>query len=289
VRPRRTLLLGLSPLLLAASGPCDPPVEPDPVCDGQGVETTLDVAYRDGSDVALDLYAPVRDDGCDPIPIVVYLHGGGFVTGDKGNRIDDKVELFTGQGWAFASVNYRLAPDAQYPGPEEDVAAALDWLRDHAGEFGGDPDRIALTGHSAGAYLTAIVATGPDPGLRCAVSLDTDDFDLPAGIARGGQPAQVLLAHVGSDPAVWEEASPQHRVGRGAPRDDLPSFLLVTRGTLARRASNATFAAAIEAAGGTAEVVDARPLTHEEVNEAVGQEGDTLVTPPLLAHLDACL
>jgi acetyl esterase/lipase len=234
VRPRRTLLLGLSPLLLAASGPCDPPVEPDPVCDGQGVETTLDVAYRDGSDVALDPYAPVRDDGCDPIPIVVYLHGGGFVTGDKGNRIDDKVELFTGQGWAFASVNYRLAPDAQYPGPEEDV-------------------------------------------------------DRPAGIARGGQPAQVLLAHVGSDPAVWEEASPQHRVGRGAPRDDLPSFLLVTRGTLARRASNATFAAAIEAAGGTAEVVDARPLTHEEVNEAVGQEGDTLVTPPLLAHLDACL
>jgi acetyl esterase/lipase len=285
----RTILLALTPALLLASGPCDPPVEPDPVCAGQGVTTALDVRYREGADVALDLYTPVMDEGCAPIPIVVYVHGGGFAVGDKANRIQDKVDLFTGEGWAFASVNYGLLPDSTYPEPEDDVAAALDWLRANAGDFGGDPARIALTGHSAGAYLVAVVATGADPGVQCAVSLDTDDFDLPAGIARGGDPAQMLLAHFGTDPAVWQEASPLHRVQRGDAGDDLPSFLLVTRGTLARRQSNAQFAAAIQDAGATATVLDARPLSHEGVNEAVGADGESVVTPALLTHLEGCL
>jgi acetyl esterase/lipase len=279
-------LLVLMPSLLLVAGPCGTDDPPDPVCEGQGIDTRLDVEYRAGSDVALDLYAPALDEGCEPVPIVVFVHGGGFVTGDKGNRIDDKVELFTGEGWAFASVDYGLAPASVFPEPERDLGAAVAWLRDHAGEFGGDPDRIALTGHSAGAYLVAVATTGPEVDVPCAVSLDTDDFDLPAAMAAGGQPALVLQAHVGTDPAVWEEASPQHRVQRGD--GGLPAFLLVTRGTMARRLSNAAFADALRAAGADATVLDARPLTHEQVNEAVGQDGEAIVTPALLDHLEAC-
>src|SRR6266545_2547027 len=73
-----------------------------------------DVRYGSSSEAqALDLYLPARCD--EAVPLVVYVHGGGFRRGDKASKVDDKVRLFTGEGWAFASVDYRLGPAGVYP------------------------------------------------------------------------------------------------------------------------------------------------------------------------------
>src|SRR3712207_2977929 len=114
IRVRLAAAVVLVPALLVGLVACDPspPTDPSATCRGTGVRTTRDVAYDrvagvDSKLLSLDLYEPVRPGGCGPAPIVVYVHGGGFSIGDKANKISDKVSLFTGEGWVFASVNYR--------------------------------------------------------------------------------------------------------------------------------------------------------------------------------------
>jgi arylformamidase len=276
-------------------------------CSTTGVDAQLDIAYAstpgvDPNQQSLNLYIPVRPAGCAGTPIVVYVHGGGFRGGDKANKVSNKVPLFTNEGWAFASINYRLVGDpaagsdgAAYPRQQDDVAAAIAWLVEHAGEFGGDPSRIALMGHSAGAFLVALQSTdssfldtlGVDPAsIRCTVPLDTETFDVLAQIDGGGNQEATYRAAFGDDPAVWEAASPLRNLDDDEP---LPDFLMFTRGNDRREQGNVEFAAALTEAGSTANLVIAEPYTHEEVNEAVGQPGDTIVTPPLMDFLRPCL
>ena len=96
---------------------------------------------------------------------MVYVHGGGWKRGDK-SRVGEKVEFFTGRGWVFVSVNYRLLPEGAHPANVNDVARALAWVHDHATDYGGDPDRLFLMGHSAGAHLAALVATSEGASPR---------------------------------------------------------------------------------------------------------------------------
>ena len=131
--------------VLATAGfvACEPP-PPPPDCRPTGVTTRRDVRYRrtpgvPARDQSLDLSLPVRPAGCAASPLVVYVHGGGFRAGDKAHQIADKRALFTGAGWAFASINYRLADestgaaDGRYPAAEQDVAGALAFLRSRSG------------------------------------------------------------------------------------------------------------------------------------------------------------
>jgi acetyl esterase/lipase len=278
-------------------------------CAPAGTQTRTDVVYRDaealGTEpalVSLDVTYPVRPTTCDGAPMVVFVHGGGFRTGDKANKSEDKARLFTDAGWVYATVNYRLAPDppepgAQHPSQVEDIAAAVAWLRGHADEIGADPDRVALIGHSAGAFLVALVGTDasylesagvPFPTLRCVVPLDTEMFDVRAQIEEGGTQETIYRNAFGDDPAVWDAASPQQLVEQAAPVDEFPPFLLFTQGSQRRAQGNADFAQALISHGGSARVIDAEPLDHEGVNRAVGQPGDSIVTPPLMEFLSSC-
>lgn len=291
----------------ASLSACVPaPIDPDdPRCAPTGYDTHTDLRYAESPGTvaslqSLDLYLPTRQLGCGPVPLVVYVHGGGFHNGDKANRIDDKVRLFTAQGWAFASINYRLvghpgagAAGATYPAAEQDVAAAVAYLADHAPEHGLDAGRTMLLGHSSGAFLVALVATdgrfladaGPGlAGLACVAPLDAT-YDIPAEIAGGGDQALMYRAAFGDDPEVWERASPANNVVAGA---GSPPFHIVTRGTPARVAQSRALAAELQAAGVPATTHLVRGLSHEEVNEAVGHPDDTVVTPPLLTFLRAC-
>ncbi|BBP91044.1 hypothetical protein BsIDN1_46620 [Bacillus safensis] len=89
---------------------------------------------------------------------MIYLHGGGWTGGDK-NRVASKADYFTGQGYAFVSMNYRLHPDANYEQMADDTANAIKWVKDHADEYQIDSSKINVMGHSAGGHLTALVAT----------------------------------------------------------------------------------------------------------------------------------
>jgi acetyl esterase/lipase len=257
-----------------------------------------DVAYAsvpgvDPSLLSLDVYPATH--GC-PAPVVVWVHGGGWQVGDKGNQMTDKVELWRDAGDAVVSVNYRLTDPSvpapvQYPMHDEDVAAALAWVHDHIARFGGDPGRIAALGHSAGAQIVATVATdgrflgahglGLD-ALRCAGVLDTEGYDVSAPAGAG---VDIYRDAFGDDPATWAEASPITHV---APGTGIPRFLVVERGTPRRRGQADAFVTRLREVGVPVTVVDAAPLTHAQVNSSIGRPGDTVVTPPLSAFLAEC-
>jgi arylformamidase len=280
---------------------CSPP----PHCAGTGTVSHRDLRYAQSSGTAaniqsLDLYLPVRPADCGPAPLVAYVHGGGFVNGDKTNRILNKLNLFNREGWGFASLNYRLVDDpgsgptnGMYPAAEQDIAAAIAYLASHAGQYGIDADRLMLLGHSAGAFLVALESTDgtfvEGAGLRlddivCTVPLDTT-YDVAAQIARGGTEAAMFRNAFGNDPAVWDRASPPHNVARGK---GIPAFHIVTRGAAARVAQSQSFGATLRDAGIAADVQVVRGLTHGEVNDAVGKAGDTVVTPPLMQFFRGC-
>jgi acetyl esterase/lipase len=100
----------------------------------------------------LDLYIPEGESG---FATVIWLHGGGL-TGGKRYFPDLK-----GQGLALAAVGYRLSPRAELPAFLEDTAAATAWVLDHIVEYGGDPDKVFIAGHSAGGYLAAMIGMDP--------------------------------------------------------------------------------------------------------------------------------
>lgn len=277
-------------------------------CRGGGWTERLDEAYRtlDGVDpatVSVDVYVPTRAAGCAAAPVVVWVHGGGFRHGDKANQLADKIELFTSAGWVLVSVNYRLVDDPRsgpgfvaYPAQADDVATAVRWVTDHATELDADPTRVALLGHSAGAFLVAQLGTDPihltdadvDPAsVRCVAPLDTETFAIADHMGTPGLHERMYRAAFGDDPVGWAQASPQTGAVAGTVTAD---FLLVTRGAPDRYAGNERFAEALTAAAGVAaDVVDAAPVDHAGVNTAVGAPGDTIVTPPLMAFLTACL
>lgn len=278
-------------------------------CRGTATIERLDVRYDeiDGVDpnlLSLDLYLPEVPDGCAPVPVVVYVHGGGFSAGDKRHNVDDKVTLANGEGWAFAGVNYRLSPRppalddpdrVMYPDHNRDIAAALGWLHDHADEVGIDGARIALMGHSAGAFLVALQATDPSfheaagltaSDVACTVPLDTSTYDISATEANRRAEHVMYANAFGDAPEVRAAASP---LLQAEPGEGTGPFLLVTRQPEGRDTGTRDFAAALTDAGIGAEVLNAPGYTHAEVNDAVGLPGETVVTPRLTGFLRDCL
>jgi arylformamidase len=219
-----------------------------------GATVVQDQVYAtvDGVDpslLSLDYYLPARA-SCEPLPIVVWVHGGAWAIGDKGNGMTDKVALVNGQGWILASVNYRLSPDTpsddparvMYPDHPTDVARALAWLRSHGDELGADVSRMAILGHSAGAHLVALVGTDESfleaegeslASIRCVGSFDTESYDVPAALASASAQQQAILENAfGTDPVVQAEASPINHV---TPDKGIPPFSIATRGTASRK------------------------------------------------------
>lgn len=120
-----------------------------------------DVPYASQSKAqTLDIYLPQTGDG--PFPVLIFVHGGAFIFGNK--RDSQFLHAIGGvnHGYAVVSVEYRLATEAQYPQPLFDVKAAIRFLRAHAKEYKLDPDRFALSGDSAGGFFTALAVTTQD-------------------------------------------------------------------------------------------------------------------------------
>jgi acetyl esterase/lipase len=138
---------------------------PRSVSEPDGVRILRDWTYATvgGEDLQLDLYLP--DSYAKPLPLIVWIHGGGWVTGE---RSPCPVAVLATRGYAVASISYRLARgDAVFPAPLHDCKAAIRWLRTNAWRFGCDPDRIGVFGPSAGGHLAALLGTtGDDPTLE---------------------------------------------------------------------------------------------------------------------------
>ncbi|HWU57809.1 MAG TPA: alpha/beta hydrolase [Microbacteriaceae bacterium] len=128
--------------------------------DAVSVERDLTYAHADGVDLCLDLYRPT-DAAFERMPLVVYLHGGGWSTGSKSDDANERVAALAAHGVVVAAVDYRLAPTAVFPAQLHDVKGALRWLRAHAETLRIDSERIGIWGASAGAYLASLAALSP--------------------------------------------------------------------------------------------------------------------------------
>ncbi len=226
----------------------------------------------------LDVYQPA---GGEKLPVMVFIHGGSWWAGDK--RLDShKPTFFTGRGYVFVSVNYRLSPKVQHPVHVEDVAKAIAWIHANIAEYGGDPNRIFLLGHSAGAHLAALVATderylkenGTDlSAVKGVIVLDGGGYDIPA-IVNSGEPfaKSRFKRAFGDTVSVWKDASPLSHVAAGK---GIPPFLLVHAGKRkVSREQAETFAKALHDAGVRAEVFHAADKNHLTVNRAIGDDED---------------
>lgn len=264
------------------------------------VEATYDVAYDDipGVDpdlLSLDVYAPSDPDARPPLPVVVWVHGGAWRRGDKTTTACAKANHFTARDHLLVSVNYRLSPDppdpdnadrVRYPIHPRDVATAVAFVHRHIGELGGDPDRIALLGHSAGAHLAALVSTDASflavhglglDAIRCTASMDVDAYDIPLAMEHLDSENRTLFLNAfGSDPDVWAEASPVNHAALGK---GIPPFLLASRGSELTQTMLAGFKDALQAAAVSVTIINADAYNHVQVDTMLGDAEDTILTP----------
>jgi arylformamidase len=134
------------------------------------LQETLDIRYSDGPGAqSLDVFAPT---GAVNRPVVLFVHGGAWMFGDKNffGLYRNVGRFFAHHGAVAVCVNYRLSPGVKHPEHVKDVARAFAWVRAHAGEYGGDRDRVLLCGHSAGGQIVSLLATDDsylnDPVLK---------------------------------------------------------------------------------------------------------------------------
>lgn len=169
---------------------------------------TRDLAYGEHARHRLDLFAA---DGTSGAPVLVYLHGGGFIMGDKhteGSPFYSNVGDFAARhGMVGVTMTYRLAPDNRFPSGPEDIAACIGWLRANVAEHGGDPARIVLVGQSAGAtHVAGYIAhrrfhVADGGGIAGAVML-SGIYDTTTC-----EPNQFAEAYYGADRKGWGPAS----------------------------------------------------------------------------------
>jgi acetyl esterase/lipase len=128
------------------------------VPEGTKVYRNLEYVQGGHERQRLDLYVPKRPEG--PLPTIVWVHGGAWLTGSKEGG--GPALRFLGKGYAVASINYRLSQHAQFPAQIEDCKAAIRWLRANAKMYNIDPDRFGVWGASAGGHLVALLGTSAD-------------------------------------------------------------------------------------------------------------------------------
>ena len=118
-------------------------------------ELKTDIEFAKAGEVSLTLDA-FTPEGDGPFPTAILVHGGGFTKGDKTSFIKPLFEPLSKAGFTWFTINYRLAPQHQWPACIEDVESAIRWVRAHAKEYKVDPNRIALIGESAGGHLVSM-------------------------------------------------------------------------------------------------------------------------------------
>jgi len=122
-----------------------------------------------GKPLLLDLHVP---DGPGPFPASILVHGGGFDEGSKSTNVRPLFDVLAGAGFAWFSIDYRMAPEFRFPQASEDMASAIKWLTSNAAEYRVDVRKIAIIGESAGGFLVNYAGTHETPETRVAAVVD---------------------------------------------------------------------------------------------------------------------
>jgi arylformamidase len=232
-------------------------------------------------------------------PVVIYVHGGAWAIGDKANSLDSKKNLFSSLGYILVSVNYRLSPSTvstdpnriMYPMHNNDVADAVKWIYDNINTYGGNKQKMALLGHSAGAHLVSLTGTSnlflptrsiPLNAIKGVASIDTEGYDVAFQCNDNNT---YYLNAFGNTNTNWVQASPLSQLFSGT---SYPKFFIAKRGTASRIAISDAFITKLQSVGVTVSQVTGNQYDHEGINDAIGATGETAITDPLKAFLAQC-
>jgi acetyl esterase/lipase len=284
-----TLLVGIVAVVLQSQARADNDVK-------------RDIPYADKADArqVLDVYSPK---GAKNLPVVLWIHGGGWQTGDKSD-VQIKPQVFAEKGFVFVSTNYRLLPSVDMATIVRDVAKSVHWVHDHIADYGGDPKRIFVMGHSAGAQLAALICTDDRylkaEGLSFAilkgcVPVDGDTFDVPAIIETAetrwrvhGLP-KAKFGHrekFGNDPEKHRDFSAVTHVAKDK---GIPPFLILhVAGHPDTTAQALRLGNTLKDAGIAATVFAAKETTHGKINADLGKPDDP-ATKALFEFVDKAL
>jgi acetyl esterase/lipase len=263
--------------------------------DSAGILLVNNISYGDHPKRnLLDVYRPESSDG--PQPVILQIHGGGWVIGHKAQQGMPLLHRLARNGYVGVSINYRLGPTYRFPDQLIDVKRAIAWIRDHIAEYGGDPDTIILTGGSAGGHLSALAALTPNqveyqPGFEssdtsvtaCMPFYGPTDFTDGSGTRGRLDAFEIFLKHtvmpgaMSEVPALYEAMSPIAHINADAP----PFFIIQgVLDVLVWREENGLFAEQLSA-------VSRQPVVYWEVPGAQ-HAFDTFNSRRCAAAVDAC-
>jgi acetyl esterase/lipase len=213
IRGHNQLVMGAYAPLLAAA-------------NNDGISVTRDVPYGPHARQVLDVFQPADAKNAG---VVVFMHGGAFVRGDKQASpeiYDNLLYWFAKQGYVGINIEYRLAPESGYPGGADDVALAMAWLNVNAAAHGGDPAKLFLIGHSAGGTHVASYVFDPSLGYlgKYTAGAVLISARLRADVSPENPNAEGVRAYFGNDETQYEQRSPVSH----AAHSKLPVFIVTT-------------------------------------------------------------
>lgn len=231
-----------------------------------------DLAYGEQARQRLDVYRPQL---ATRAPMLLMVHGGGWAKGDKrmARVVENKLARWLPQGYVLVALNYRLLPEADPLQQVEDIAQALGYVQRQAASWGGDPQRLVLLGHSAGAHLISLLSAdmsiakrhGVQPWLA-TVALDSAAFDVER-IMRSKH-YRLYDRAFGDEAQYWRMASPYWRLQPGA----VPMLAVCSSLRLDACRQAEAYAARAKGLGVAVEVLP-QALSHSEINQQLGVPG----------------
>jgi len=239
--------------------------------------------------LSLDIF---KEKDRSKLPIMIYIHGGCFTSGDKILFGDNKVDGLLKRGFMLISANYRLAPEYEYPAHIKDLASTISWTYKNIENYGGDPDRIFLMGHSSGAHNVAHVATDPrylrEQGLtlnviKGVIPNDVDTYDLPmTAVLFGGWQWGCYLTAFTNEPVFWDFASPITYI---RPDINIPPMVLLYSNVELRPIMDDLFVYLLNYNGTMSMVIAAIDKDHGSIDFDFGREDD-YVTQKTMAFIE---
>ncbi len=267
-----------------------------------GQTRTADIPYVENGHArhVLDIYTPEKATD-KSLPVMFWIHGGGWQTGDKSD-VGLKPKVLTERGFVFVSTNYRLLPEVEMDVLIRDVAKSLGWVHKNIAKYGGDPKRIFVGGHSAGAQLAALICIDDrylqEQGvsfevLKGCVPVDGDTYDIPK-IIMTAEHRQALYGgkmftfghrqKFGNDPEKHVDFSAVTHVAKDK---NIPPFLLLYfPGNPDTRAQAQRLETVLQEAGIPATAYGKSDSNHSRLNNDLGRPDDP-ATQEFFKFLDA--
>jgi arylformamidase len=294
------VILILSVFQISCSKSDDPIIETPPPTNLTYTKNTIvynTISGVDANLLSMDIYHFGQPSVSKPV--IIYVHGGAWAIGDKANSITNKTNLFSSLGYIFISVNYRLSPNpsstdpnrVMFPMHNNDVADAVKWIYDNIATYGGNKNKMALMGHSAGAHLVSLTGTSnqflparniPLNTIKGVASIDTEGYNV---LNQCNDNNEYYLNAFGNTNTNWTVASPVLNLNSGTL---YPKFFVAKRGTASRIGISDNFISQFENVGGNVSQVTGNQYDHEGINNAIGAPGETAITEPLKTFFAQC-